>query len=217
VSRDDWFRHHTWTRSDRHEFFARLERSRSDFHKAQYARIQAFELHQGGGKQYAEAALELLDLILERWKEAAQLAPVHHQRAECLRDMRDDVAALAAYRAAFDAQRRRPGDLTNAHLDFAWWVAVSPMPELFGEALAVLEEFMLPGGIAFPAAIYRAEGARALIRDAQGSHEQAEVHARHALEVAALRHSGLSHHPTVGLVIVIDATIYEKLKRVAAG
>jgi hypothetical protein len=41
---DDWYRRKTWTAEDREEFFTRLRRSRGAFHKAQYARIQAFEL-----------------------------------------------------------------------------------------------------------------------------------------------------------------------------
>ena len=84
---DDWFRRHTWTDSDRAEFYARLERSRTAFHKAQYARIQAYELHQAGGARYAREALDLLDTIVESWMGDAQRASVHHQRAECLRDL----------------------------------------------------------------------------------------------------------------------------------
>ncbi len=215
MSRDDWFRRHTWTEADRSAFFTRLGRSRGAFHKAQYARIQAYELHHGGGRQYARAALELLDLILEHWKDDAQLASVHHQRAECLRDLGDDVGALAAYRETFAEQRRVPSYLTTAHLDFAWWVAVSKRHELFGEALGVLAEFS--SGLAFPASIYLAEGARALIHDALGGRHQATSHARRALEAAEARHSGLRYHPTVGLASVRDRETHAILTRLATG
>lgn len=215
MNRYDWFRRHTWSDSDRAEFFSRLAKSRGDFYKAQYTRIQAYELHHGGGKQYAQAALELLDLILERWKADAQLASVHQQRAECLLDLGDVAGALGAYRGVFAEQRRLPSHLTNAHLDFAWWVAVSERRELFDEALGVLEEFTRDG-IVFPAALYQAEGARALMLVTQGDRQLAAKHARIALEAAATQHTGLRYHPKVGLVRIKDPKIHEALSRLAA-
>lgn len=217
MNRDDWYRHHSWSASDRAEFFARLAKSRGNFHKAQYARIQAYELHKGGGKQYADAALKLLDLVLERWKTDAELAAVHHQRAECLLDLGDVVGALAAYREVFAEQRRVPSYVTNAHLDFAWWVAVSTKQELFDEALSVLKEFTRDDGIVFPAASYTAEGARALILANLGDRQQAAKHARNALEAAAMQHTGLRYHPTLGLVKVKDRRVHEALSHLAAG
>jgi len=217
MSRDDWYRHHSWSDSDQAEFFARLAKSRGKFHKAQYARIQAYELHKGGGKEYARAALELLDLVLERWKTDAELAAVYHQRAECLLDLGDPVGALAAYREVFVEQRRVPSYMTNAHLDFAWWVAVSKKRELFDEALSVLDEFRRDDGIVFPAASYQAEGARALILDILGDREHAAKHARNALEAAAKQHTGLRYHPTLGLVKIKDRQIHEALSHLAAG
>ena len=216
MSRDDWFRRHTWSDSDRSEFFARLAKSRSNFHKAQYARIQAYELHHGGGKQYARAALELLDLILERWQADTELAAVYHQKAQCLLDLGDATGALAAFRAAFAEQRRVPSYSTSAHLDFAWWVAVSEKQELFDEAFGVLEEFTRDG-IVFPAALYQAEGARALMFRMLGDPEQAARHARNAMEAAARQHTGLRYHPTVGLVKIEDREIHEALSQLAAG
>ena len=213
---DDWFRRHTWTEADQAEFFARLRRSRSSFHKAQYARIQAYELHQAGGARCAAEALELLDMIVERWMGDAQRASVHHQRAECLRNLGRDADAIFAHRETFAEQRRLPSYLTNAHLDFAWWIAASGKAELFDEALSVLDEFTCEGRITFPASIYFAEGARALIQHARGESRLASTHARRALDAAGTRHSGLSHHPTVGLVQVRDDETHGILTSLAA-
>ncbi len=214
---DDWFRRHTWTEADQREFFARLGRSRTPFHKAQYARIQAYELHRADGARYARAALELLDLIVESWMEDAQRASVHQQRAECLRDLERDAEAIDAYREAFAEQRRLPSYLTTAHLEFAWWVAVSGKREFFDEALGVLDEFSREDGIAFPAGIYLAEGARALIQHARGDRGLASAHARRALGAAGMKHSGLRYHPTVGLVERRDEATYAMLTSIAAG
>jgi hypothetical protein len=75
VADESWYRRRTWTDEDRAGFFARLRRSRSGFHKAQYCRIQAYELQQAGNYH---AALELLDLLMKEWPDDAQKAAVFH-------------------------------------------------------------------------------------------------------------------------------------------
>jgi hypothetical protein len=160
--------------------------------------------------------LKLLDMIVESWPGEANAA-VHQQRAECLRDLRRDHEATAAYRATFAEQRRRSSYLTNAHLDFAWWIATSDRRELFDEALAVLEEFSRGGAITFPATVYLAEGTRAIIEHARGSKARAAMHARLALEAANARHSGLRYHPKVGLLESRDEEAHAKLVAISAG
>ena len=75
---DTWYRPRTWSDEDQAAFFAKLQRSRSGFHKAQYCRIQAYELQQAGSYK---AALQLLDLLLAEWPTDAQKAAAFHQRA----------------------------------------------------------------------------------------------------------------------------------------
>jgi hypothetical protein len=202
MSAHDWYRRQTWTEADKSEFFARLGKSRGAFHKAQYARIQAWELYHAGGKNYAAAALDLLDMILERWKDEAETAQVQYQLAACLLELGDEEGAIVAYRATFEEQRRLPSIVTNAHIDFAWWVAVSKKQDLFIEALGVLHEFS--SRMQFPVSIYASEGARALIFAACGDNLAASRHARNALEASGATHSGIPYHPTVGLVHVRD-------------
>lgn len=215
MSRDSWFRHHTWTEADQSEFFTRLDKSRGASNKAQYARIQALELHQSGGAQYAGAALKLLDLILDSWKSEAQIAAVQHQRADCLRDLGDSAGALAAYREVFAAQRVRPSWLTNAHLDFAWWIATTKLQDHYDEALGILTEFT--HGQFFQAVIYKTEGARALILEARGNQQAAAVHARSALAAASVERTEFRYHPTVGLVRVQDQAAHDALSRLGKG
>jgi hypothetical protein len=67
MSNDDWFRRKTWTPVDCAEFFDCLRRRRGAFHKAQYARIQAYELQNVGTMETLHGAVELLDTILAEW------------------------------------------------------------------------------------------------------------------------------------------------------
>ncbi|MBI5683910.1 MAG: hypothetical protein HZC54_02415 [Verrucomicrobia bacterium] len=210
---DDWFRRKTWTPKDREEFFARLRRSRGAFHKAQYARIQAYELLTTHTRDAYVAALELLDMILAEWREDAQLASVHHHRAECFLGLGDMARAIDAFRQVFQTQRVCRGELTGSHLDFGWLVVTAPLPELYDEALGFLSEFSHE---VFPVQRYRASAIHALILDARGQREQARGYARMALQEAAARHSGFRYHATLGLVGSPDERVHERLQTLAA-
>ncbi len=209
---DDWYRRKTWTPKDREEFFAKLQRSRGAFNKAQYARIQAYELVTTRTPEAYPAALELLDMILAEWPAGAELAAVHHQRAGCFLALGDVPRAVDAYQQVFQAQRACSGHLTGAPLDFGWLAVTVPLPELYDEALAVLDEF--PYG-AFPVSRYRASAIHALIFDDRGKPEKARNCARIALEEAAARHSGFRNHATLGLVETPDERVHTRLQALA--
>src|SRR5205809_238226 len=64
VKQDDWFRQKTWSEDIARKFFARLGRSRTPYHKAQYVKIQAVELLQTGALPNCHHAIELVDYLL---------------------------------------------------------------------------------------------------------------------------------------------------------
>ena len=211
---DDWFRRKAWTPKDREDFFARLRRSRGAYNKAQYARIQAYELLTTRTRDAYVAALELLDMILAEWRESSQLASVYDHRAECFLGLGDVARAVDSYQQVFQTQRVHKSWLTNAHLDFGWLVATAPLPDLYDEALALLGEFT--HGLVFPVNRYRASAIHALILGARGQREQAQGYARAALQEAAARHSGFRYHTTLGLVDSPDERVHERLQTLAA-
>jgi hypothetical protein len=138
---EDWFRRKTWTPADRETFFARLRRSRTTYHKAQYLRVQAVELQATGTPEGVDAALELAEVLLRDYPAPTELAHAHLIRAECLESRGDVAGAAEAYRHALRAQRACPKVRTTAHQGFAWLVATRPLPELYREAIAALDEF----------------------------------------------------------------------------
>jgi len=209
---DSWFRRKTWTQEDEAAFFSRLRRSRTAFHKAQYCRIQACELQMVG--EY-RAALGLLELVMREWPEAAQRAAVYHQKAECLEKLGQEAAAIEAYRAAFDAQRKQPTYKTAAHLDFGWLVATRPYPALYDEALRILEEFETPSP--FPVEEFRSAAIQAFIWNGKGDRERSRRHAEAALAAMRRTHSGFARHPDLGLVEGVDLNTCEQLERLATG
>jgi tetratricopeptide (TPR) repeat protein len=212
--KEEWYRRKTWTPADRQEFFTRLNRCRSTHNKAQYLSVQAEALRSIGNPESVVAALELIDLLLRDYPEPVVLARAYEVRAQCLSSQDNIQEAVAAYRNAFQTQRNEPSFRGPAHYDFAWMVATRQLTELYGEALAALDEF---GEIdyMFPKSCYRSSGSRAMIQSALGDHNAARESARIALQAAAAEHSGFRDHARFGLVQISDPQAHERLEEIA--
>jgi tetratricopeptide (TPR) repeat protein len=215
MAKDDWFRRTTWTPEDRERFYGFFEQVPSEAFKAQYARVQAYHLYEGGTEEGLRGALELLDIVFERYPDEGQIGPAYSQKGDCLRLLGDMEGALKAWRAAIDAERANPHIRTSAYLDLAWAAATLPIPEDYDAALGLLEEFGNEEG--FPVQVYKNAGARALILAARGKAEEAKPWAEKALAAAGKRNPVFQDHPTKGLVGESERAHQEKLARLAAG
>jgi tetratricopeptide (TPR) repeat protein len=212
MTRDDWFRRTTWSATDRAEFFARLERSRTSFHKAQYLRLQALALASTG---LHAAAIELLDHLFVEYSEPSQLAQAHLQKAECLAQLNQPNDAVEEFRASLQAERDFPNVRTQSWLEFPLFIVRRELTDLYSEALAIVEEFLSESCLTFPLQRYQYSTVRALIAGAQGDSGTAGHFAKLALSAEAERYSGFGRHPAVGLVKIIDHEIHERLSALA--
>lgn len=141
MSKADWFRRTTWSPADEAEFLARVKRSRTEFHRAQYLRIQAWHLAESGDPTLLVPAVKLLDLLITEHPDRSQLSLAHHQRATCLVDMGEVAEALNGFRSALAARSAYPGVESDAHLDFGEVVCALKRTDLFAEVAAALDEF----------------------------------------------------------------------------
>ncbi|MCH8053018.1 MAG: hypothetical protein IH895_03075, partial [Planctomycetes bacterium] len=146
---NDWYRQKRWGEGQRNSFFERLGRSRTDFNKAQYCRIQALHLQETGKTDALRGAVELLNRILEQYPdECTQLASVYLQKAQCCEDVGRAEEAIENFRYCIDYQRQFPHCITNAALEFGVFVLRHEFSDLHEEVLSVLDEF--PCDSAFP-------------------------------------------------------------------
>lgn len=189
MSKGDWFRKEQWRETDRADFFERLGRAKRQS-RAQYLRIQAVHLEIAG---QLDAAVELLELLLELYPDRVQLAAAHHQLARCLEVLGRPEEAEEAYRPSLATMREFPHSRTDANLDFAHFALRNEREDLFEEVLGALDEFS--EDMIFPAEIYKYASAKALILTRTGRHTEAQMFARRALEESARENSGLRHHP----------------------
>src|SRR5438876_101532 len=213
MARDSWFRRSTWSPSDRADFAAHMRRSRTAGARAQYLRIQAFHLQHVGPPGMYEAGLELLDQLLEECPERTQLSSAHEQRAECLFQLGRVEEAIAAYRAALEAERNFPNVHGLAYLGFAELVLKLERRKLFPEALSVLAEFS--GYELVPINLYRLSAALALLFEAAGEMAKAKSYAQAALAAASAEQSGLRYHQDLGLVVSPDPEQHARLMHLA--
>ena len=204
---DDWYRNKTWDAEIEAAFQQRLGRARD---KAQYLRIQASYLADG----HPHVALKLLDQFFELG-ENFDIASAHVARAKARLALGEVSAALASYRAALERERAYPHLKTNAYADFACLVAERRIVHAYAQALEALDS-RAQDLIIFPLGKYRALGARALILHELGAVEDARVHARAAMAIAAADDSGLRYHGKVGIVADTDDAFGKRIAALAA-
>ena len=213
MGREDWFRRTTWSSTDRAEFYARLNRSRSAEAKAQYLRLQAGHLHESRDLARIAAAVELLDDLVARFPSSSQLPLAHLQRAQCLDALDRVEEAIESFRAAVAARRVLPNDRTRVALVFGMFCVRRELAALLSEAEAYLVEF--EDESPFPRDVFEANAVFAIARARRGDTSSARAAAAGALEAAHLTTSGLPYHPAVGLVSDVEPELLAQLERLS--
>jgi tetratricopeptide (TPR) repeat protein len=211
MATDDWFRRKSWTDRDRSEFYERLSRCRTLFHKAQYLRIQAFELAASGE---VHGAMELLSRLFDEFPEKSQLAQAHVQMAECQIALHQNDAALREYRMALEAEKRFPGVQTSVWLDFPWFVVLHGMRDLYNEAQGFLDWGKSCQSL-FPIQEYKLATVLSFMSADDGKLDAAKRYARRALSSAQRTSSGFRYHAKLGLVRVESPDIRRRLEELA--
>jgi tetratricopeptide (TPR) repeat protein len=215
TSRYEWYRHKTWTTEDHQAFLARLGRSRSAYHKAQYLKIQALTLLETTKQEYVQGALDLADLGVKEYPDPFSLGSLHQIRAACFVRIHRTDDAYAAFQESFRATRLIPNLHFGVELDFAWWVATRNLSDFYDEALKRLEESKDSQSAFIPAIGYRLFGALALIAKATGDAPNARRWAKQAVAAVNSQESPFPRHRLFGLVRNPDALVLRRLRRMA--
>ena len=206
---DNWFRRKTWSQQDEAEFFARLKRSRGQFHKAQYLRIQATYLED----DYPKIALQLLDMVIDEYPEPFELAQTYLQKAHCLIALRKSEEAVPWFRKVLEHEEAYTSAKTQGYLDFPSFILANERIDLYSEADQILRRHA--DRLLFPVDHYRWNSALAIIRENNGDLTAASGFASQALEAAGQERSGFRYHPKVGLVKEQDKRIHKQLVKLA--
>jgi tetratricopeptide (TPR) repeat protein len=203
----DWYRNEHWNAEIARRFEERLARARQ---KQQYLRIQACLL----AHREPEVALALLDryFAMPPGFDAAQ---AHVDRAEAFTALGRIEDAVRAYEAALAREAEFPHVLTQAYVALPALVALEGLQREFARARVVLDTHVARP--TFPAEHFMWHAARALIMTRCGDPVQAAAHARTALDWAAKEHSGISRHPTLGLVAARHRRLLDRVTTLVEG
>ncbi len=201
----DWYRNEEWNDNIEKAFFDRLNRSRGQFHKAQYLRIQAVCLE----KEEPEVALRLLDLIISEYPEPSELALVYFQKAECYVSLSMLDNAVYWYRKSLDQESVYKNVKTDCYLNYSVFAVTFELEELYQEVKKIL--LSNTERLKFPVDRYRYHMSLSIIEWEQGDCLKAKEHAGLALDAISNEYSGFRYHSKVGLVGNPDNRIVNKL------
>jgi tetratricopeptide (TPR) repeat protein len=210
--KQDWFRKTSWSEQDQADFFLRLRRAKRKS-RPQYLRVQAITLSDTS-PSLGEAAITLLDIVLQQYPDSFEIVPALSAKGKCLEHSGNIDDALGYYSLAVNHMRQKPNIQTSAWLDLVWLVAREMKHKYYDEALGLIDEFGREG-LRFPIVEFQIEASRAFILSDRGEPEKAADAARTALSAAAELVSGLTRHPSIGLVGEISPIIQSRLNGIA--
>ncbi len=208
MGRHDWYRNRDWSAEIEGRFLAQLKRARSS--KAQYLRIQAGIL----AKSHPNTALQLLDQYFSTGDEFER-AQAYFDQGTAFCALGDIEQAVAAFERALSRELEYPGVYSEACIELPFLVATTGQTEKYQRALKILGQSR--NRLLFPTHVFKWHAANSLISASIGDVDQARLHAQAALEIASLEHSGLRHHPLLGLVGPRYEELRQHLERAGAG
>ncbi len=136
MGKDDWYRKTKWSPKVEKDFFARLERARSTYNKAQYLRIQAYHLQAQCSPPDYLTALRLLEHLILQFPDPSELGAAYLQKAKCHEALGQHQDALNSYKCAIQFSKNDRGVFTtDAPVHFALFVTKNHLKEFYSEAL----------------------------------------------------------------------------------
>ena len=206
MSKDNWYRNTDWNDDIETQFLQRLKRSRGEYNKAQYARIQASYL----SKEFPKISLKLIDMIITEWPSESHLADTYFLKAKCYIQLSySEKEIIENFKKSLEQQKIYPNSQNDAYLEYPIFVISNNLKEFYIDAKSVLNEN--EDKTMFSVDRYKHYLCLAIITDSNGESELARDYADLALKECEKTESGLRYHPTVGLVKEIDQELNEKL------
>ena len=212
----DWYRKTTWTKADRERFFRFLGETEEN-HKSEYLRIQAVYLEKSGNIRYIREAVDLLDILIEKYPDPLQLAQAQLQKATCFEKLALFDQAVESYKESFDAQRLHPAAHTRAVYHFGYFVIRHQKSELYENALEAIHEFYDENDMVFLDNAYRLHASLSIIYEFKKQIYEAVRHAKEALDLLERDRFGLMNNPHFAMELKTDKNVDKKLKKISNG
>lgn len=217
MGREDWYRNKTWNPEIAAAFEARLKRSRSEFAKAQYLRIQGDCLIFSADPGLRTVGLELTKRVVAEYPEVKmQVTMAYETLGDFYLDNHSYLEAEKAYRELPRVMDHLGNGLTEIwQAKLAKAIFLSGQREKYREAKQLVYELMAGTRTpAFNSSRFECFLTLARLSKALNEPEEASIYAEKALRLAAVKDPQFPRHPTVGLPMADERTLYE-LKQLA--
>lgn len=209
----DWYRKETWTKEDEKDFFLHLAKSRGEYNKAQYLKIQAFTLYETHKKKYFDAILTLLDKYFNDFPNE------NNFKCECLHlygrvfyDMKTYDKAFDYFQKAAYLEAEFPDVISGAWLDYAQIIIRLKRVEQYDEAERFIQ--MQDKSLLFPIQIYRANAVLAIIHNFRGEQKEACRHKSIANQAALVKEPVFRKLGKIGLVSKKDPFLEKAMRKI---
>lgn len=211
MANDDWFRSETWSETTRAAFETRLARSRTEFHRAQYLRVQGLTLTETNRRREVSAGRALLERVITEYPgEVLEVAGAHSALADSFARENRPREAIEHFRACLALESGR-NFKHRAELRLAEVLLAHDATDAsLGEIAELLDE--AANQAFFHSEAWRIAVARARLHAKQKDTVGAAAHAQHALALIANNSPKLARHPDVGLIETDRKTVKEMQK-----
>ena len=196
---NEWYRKQKWTKDDEVDFFLHYEKTKTEFNKAQYLKIQAFTLYGAHNKKFFDAILSLLDKYFNDFpNEQFFRASCLHLYGRVFYDRKIYDKALYYYQKAACQELKYPNVISGAWLDYAQIIVQLKCKDMYDKAEEIIQTQY--DSLVFPIDIYRSNAVLAVIHNFRGDKENAYRYKCIAHDAALINQPILSNLGNIGLV-----------------
>ncbi|MCM5664007.1 tetratricopeptide repeat protein [Galbibacter mesophilus] len=218
MSKEDWYRNTDWNDQIETDFEARLKRSRGNYHKAQYLRIQASYLLDSSTTENQKKGIQLIERVINDYPEET-FSTIHgnEQLGDYYLKNGNYEQAEKHFRIVTDHYHSttRSGTSGLADLKLSETILLSDQEEKLQEAYKLsTSKFDETGGnlqLNDQKFYYATLMANLCLR--MGEIEEASEYANLALQLSTITEPQFSRHKTVG-IINADKNTIDKLKKI---
>jgi len=197
---NEWYRRKVWAKDDENEFFAKLKRSRTNFHRSQYLFIQALTLVETKKSKLIDVAERLLNIYLTEYHdEYFHKSSVYNMLGDIYKAKKNETKAIEFYKLSVEEDIKSKTH-TYSYINYSESVVRNKKVEQYDFVVKILKEKLEEGCIIFPIHFYKIYTILAILSKIKNNIEEATEYINLSRKYSEMETSGLRYHKYLGIV-----------------